>query len=1195
MKKVITKNLFAVFFSVKKSFKETVFTLVILSTFPLGASALSPGDQVSFKRDVLTLEEMLDEVSSQLKCDVFYSEDEFDGDRKVRLPRMQLSLDELLRVALPPKYSYTIKDGAIVISPVPGDTSRKVSGIVRDENGEALPGVTVLLKGTSTGVTTGPDGRYTLLIPGSHPGTRLIFSFVGMETREVVVDREVIDVVMKLDVTKMEEVVITGYQVIDKKKLTSAVSTVKVKDVMIPGTMSIDQMLQGRVPDMLMMTNSGEVGVAPKIRIRGTSTLVGNREPLWVVDGIIVQDPVPIAPEELNDPDYINRIGNAIAGLNPRDIDRIDVLKDASATAIYGVKAANGVIVITTKKGQIGRPVVNYDFSTTYRRRPRYTDRNINLMNSKQRVEFSKDLVEKHHIYSSGVNLIGYEGLVANLYNGSINYDEFASEVTKLESMNTDWFDLLTEDVFSHQHTLSLSGGSEEIRYYSSIGYAIDNDVIKGNHYERYTAALNVDANVSPKIVASLNLNANIGKREYSEESVNPIDYIYNTSRTIPALDEQGRYVYYNRQYGYQQTFKYNILNELDHSYSHQDNSSVMLTANLRYKATDWLSMQAVFSYSTSNTEQENYLGEQTWYAASLRKSNYGELPQKGDEVENTMPYGGELRKDYTRNNSYTARLQMDISKYFGKEEQHNISANLGYEVNSSKYVGFNRTDRGYYADRGKQFSTINLDDFPYYKDWVQNNVPTISDNLTNMISGYISMSYSYKNYFTLNANTRIDGSNQFGSRSNEKLLPVWSVSGAYNISEHFDIDNKWVNNLALRLSYGYQGNMLNGQSPEMIIKKEPFDTHYNELTSSVSIYPNPDLRWERTSSFNAGLDFSLFNNAVQMNTSYYYKHTKDAFLTKKISSVNGRNEYVVNSGTINNQGFSIDATVSPISNENFRWTLSASYSKVFNEMNTKPEDEQYELEDFLTGNALTKGNAVSTFWSYKFIGLHPQNGGPVFDDMQDRKQELMGLSKYDTYTMVLTPSGQRDPKAQGSITSTFRYKSFRLNFILNYSFGSKIRLFGLYDDGLNFDPEKNVNYEMVNRWRNPGDENHTNIPNIINGSDPASQAYALHWSRGLTGIQMIAENAWTMYDNSDHRVVSGDYLKCSNMSLSYDVPVGKLEKYGISMLTATLSTTNLFDISSKKLKGQTPIQSGFSNTQLSERPTWSLSLSVSF
>ena len=316
---------------------------------------------------------------------------------------------------------------------------------------------------------------------------------------------------------------------------------------------------------------------------------------------------------------------------------------------------------------------------------------------------------------------------------------------------------------------------------------------------------------------------------------------------------------------------------------------------------------------------------------------------------------------------------------------------------------------------------------------------------------------------------------------------------------------------------------MLNGQSPEMIISKEPFDTHYNELTSSVSVYPNPDLRWERTGSFNVGLDFALFKNIVQMNTSYFYKHTEDAFLTKRISSVNGRKEYVVNSGTVDNQGFSVDVTVSPIVNDNFRWTLSTSYSKVFNKMNTEPEDERYELEDFLSGNALTKGHAVGTFWSYKFIGLHPRNGGPVFDDMQDRKQELVGLSKYDTYTMVLTPSGQRDPKAQGSVTSSLRYKSFRLNVILNYSFGSKIRLFGLYDDGLNFDPEKNVNYEMVNRWRKPGDENHTDIPNIINGSDPESQAYALHWSRGLTGIQMIAENAWSMYDNSDHRVVSGD------------------------------------------------------------------------
>ena len=396
-------------------------------------------------------------------------------------------------------------------------------------------------------------------------------------------------------------------------------------------------------------------------------------------------------------------------------------------------------------------------------------------------------MVEKHHVYSTDVNLIGYEGLVNNLYNGTITHDQFTSEVAKLENMNTDWFDLLTEDAFSHQHTVSISGGSEEIRYYSSIGYAIDNDVIKGNNNERYTAALNVDATVSPKVTASLNLNANVGKREYSEESINPIDYAYTTSRAIPALDNQGRYIYYKRQYAYQQLYNYNILNELDNSYSQQDNSAITLTANLRYKATNWLSFQAIFSYSTSNTEQESYLGEQTWYAASLRKSEYGEISSKDPNVMNQMPYGGELKKAYTRNNSYTGRLQADISKYFGADDQHNITANLGYEVSSSKYAGFERTDRGYYNDRGKQFTAINLDDFTHYKSWLQNNLPSVSDNLTNMISGYLSVSYSYKNYFTLNANTRSEAEamknyfpcGQFPVLTIFQNTPIWTTRGS--------------------------------------------------------------------------------------------------------------------------------------------------------------------------------------------------------------------------------------------------------------------------------------------------------------------------------------------------------------------------------------------------------------------------------
>ena len=272
---------------------------------------------------------------------------------------------------------------------------------------------------------------------------------------------------MHEEAAQIEEVVITGYQNIDRRKNTSAVTTVKMKDLYIQGASSIDQMLQGRIPDMMFSLNSGEVGVVPKLRIRGTSTLIGNREPLWVLDGIVMQDPVDISPEELNDPDYINRIGNAIAGINPQDIERIDVLKDAAATALYGTRAANGVIVVTTKKGHVGKPVISYNTTVTMRQRPRYSDRSVNVMNSKERIQFSRDLTALHYEYPKNMTIIGYEYWLQKLYSKEISQAEFDMQIAKLETTNTDWFDLLTEDSFSHNHTLSLSGGSETARYYA--------------------------------------------------------------------------------------------------------------------------------------------------------------------------------------------------------------------------------------------------------------------------------------------------------------------------------------------------------------------------------------------------------------------------------------------------------------------------------------------------------------------------------------------------------------------------------------------------------------------------------------------------------------------------------------------------------------------------------------------------------
>lgn len=1184
-----------------------LITFIALSLFTgsvtCKASPLTQEDSVTFTTRQMMMEQVFDLITQQLKYDIFYSENELDIGKIVQMPRLKMKLTDVLDHVLQKEFTYRFdNNNTIIIRPAkPIETPKtiQIRGSVMDKKKIPLPGVTVMIKGTTIGVATDKEGHFTIT-PPQDANIELIFSFVGMKPKTITYKGEKdLTVIMEEDFQEMEEVVITGYQVLNKKKSTSAISSMKMDDIMIPSASSIDQMLEGRVTDMILMTNSGEVGVAPKIRIRGTSTLVGNREPLWVVDGIIVQDPVPISAEELNDPDYINRIGNAIAGINPQDIERLDILKDAAATALYGTKAANGVIVITTKKGHIGAPIINYNMTTTLRQRPRYSDRKIDLMNSKERIQFSKELFAQRYVYDYYANYsVGYEGLLNQLYNKEITDSDFDKKVAQLETMNTDWFKLLTEDSFSHQHTVSISGGSEKTRYYASLGYTRENDVIKGNYNQRYTAALNLETTFSKWVTAFFQLQGNESKRKYNQSDVAPIDYAYKTSRAIPAYDESREYHYYQKRTGFSTyRFNYNILNELENSYNKQHIMGLTVNANLRFNFTEWLNANAIISYTTQNTEIEGYWGEKTFYAAKLRDTEYGTLPATGSS--SVLPFGGELTRDETNNNSITVRIQVNINKYFGAEEKHNINASAGWELSSSHYDGFKSVTRGYYPDRGKIFvDNISITDYPTYGNWLASNVPTIMDNKTNMLSGFISVLYSYKNYFTFNVNGRIDGSNNFGDKSNDKLLPIWSISGAYNFSEHEALKAKWIDYMTLKVSFGYQGNMLSDQSPALVIKKLPLDNYYNKYKSEIARYPNPNLKWEKTSSLNTGFMFSILQRRIQFEGQYYYKRTNDAFMTKKIASMNGINSYIINGGDIENSGYSIDITISPIMNQDFRWTLSTSFSKNFNKVKSDPDSQTYELTDFLNGTAVIKGKAINTFYSYKFIGLSSIDGGPLFDDMEARQQELDGLSKYETYTKVLKASGRREPYMSGGLNTTLRYKNLRMSGAFAYSLGSKVRLFRLFDNGNGSDiePEYNLRREFLDRWQKSGDEKHTNIPAIIPNSSDSYQYYSGHWATtSRKEIQKIANSAWEMYDYSDYRVVSGNYLKCSSLSFTYEFGERILPKLRMSRLALTLSGTNLFTICSSKLKGQTATQSGFATVQLSDRPTYSFSLNVSF
>lgn len=1171
----------------------SVFLLVC--SLHLSASVYSQHNKVSLDLVDVTLEEFVEALKVQTGVNFFYNASLFENSPRISVSVSGTPLSQVLAETLGKAgFIADFRDGVVVIRKITESKEvpnpQTVKGKVTDEKGNPLPGVTVIIKGTSMGVVTDVEGNYSLQLPDAKD-ICLLFSFIGMETKEIAyTGQKDINVTMQEKAKQMDEVVVTGYQVVDRRKNTSAVTSVRAEDIMRPGVTSIDQMLEGQIPDLISMTNSGEIGVAPKLRIRGTSTLIGNREPLWVIDGIVQQDPVNVSPEELNDPDYVNRIGNAISGLNPQDIERIDVLKDAAATALYGTKAANGVIVITTKRGRVGDPIVSYNMTGTFKLRPRYSDRHIDVMTAKERIQFSRELLADGYNFPSGMSLVGYEYWHSQLHNHLISYEEFAKEVAAMEKRNTDWFDILGDDSFSTQHTVNVTGGSEKVRYYASIGYTDDNDVIKFNRNDRYTATLNMDIHFMDNLSASFDISGGKNTKKYYQDEISPISYAYNTSRTIPVKNEDNTLYYYKKNYAYYY-YNFNILNELENSGNTQEASNVSMKANLRYAPLAWLNLNGTFSYTISNTELESYWGAKTFHVAKLR---YGEYGGEVDAKNSELPSGGELTQSYTRSESYTARVQADVNKYFGADEQHNINASVGFEVSSGKYRGNKIINRGYDPERGMQFSVFNVGIYPKYDTWLASNKPVITNSLSNTLSAYASVSYSYRNWITLNANARYDGSNKFGSQSNEKLHPIWSASFSYNPMEQFKCTS-FFDYLQLKFSYGYQGNMLDNQSPELIIKKKPLDDFFHELVSEVDIYPNPDLKWERTNSLNGGIEFSILKRRLMVSADVYYKKTKDAFMAKNISRVNGLDAYTVNSGEIINKGYNVSLTVSPVNTSKVRWMLSTSISKSHNRIQSRPSTDEYDLSNFLNGTVIAKGEAVNTFYSYKYRGLSPVYGGPLFDDYAECPERLYGKSKHDVFTTVLEASGSREPKLSGGINNTVNFFNFRLSVNLAYSLGAKTRLFKMFD-GTTFTAEQNLKRDFLNRWQRPGDEAYTDIPAAIGSYAPGYTDYSGHWSGFASDlVPELASSAWEMYNYSNLRVVNANYLKCTNISLTYMFPEKLLSKCKLERLELSLAAGNPFIVCSRALKGQTPTQGGFTEIQLSERPTFSFGLNISF
>jgi len=1193
-----------------RAFTKLIMLLLTFFIFQSFNSAKAQNVTLNLKN--ASLAHAMDAIGKQTKYDFSYNDQILKKAKPVTLKLTNEPLTSALKKLFATQpLSFEIRDGVIIIydnksdmvSPSVGLNSA-VNGKVTTEDGKVLDGATIRVKGTDYSTRTDQNGNF--IIPGKYANELLEIRMMGYAKLEILAQRARV-ITLALQASELEEVGIvkTGYQEIDRRKLTSSVTTIKMDDILTPGINTIDKLLEGRVPGMIFMQNSGQVGATPKLRIRGTSTILGNREPLWVLDGIVLQDPVNVDPAQINDLDFVNLLGNAIAGLNPEDIDQIDVLKDASATALYGAKAGNGVIVITTKKGRAGKPMISYSMASGFASRPKYSDRGMYMMNSTERMDVSKEMVERKMQYNSVTQWSGYEAVLQDYYAGRISYDQFKSQSDYYAGVNTDWMGLLTKDAFSQNHTLSLSGGTQDVKYYSSIGYQNEDGVIRGENNKRYSTMLNITADYK-KFMAQISFTGNYSLRNYIPSDLGVMNYAYNTSRTIPAYNADGSLFYYPRQNALGMNYNYNILNERDNANDHSQGIGANVKGVIRYKAFKGFNVEGTFAYGITNTNRETYYTKNSFYIFKLRGDQSARLDM--------APIGGELTKAETTNNNYTARLQNNYTTSLGDANKHVLTFAAGIEAKSSEYKGFNIVKRGYFPEMGGYFDYISSATYTgYYQQWMSTKpaLGTFDRTLTNELAWYGTGGYSWDNRYMLNVHIRGEQSNLFGRRSNNSFLPIWAVSGRWNMKNDIAKNTSWVNDLALKGSWGWQGNMLPGQAANMVIQQSTVtDIYYNSQYATIRNFPNPDLRWERTASSNAEVEFSLFGAKLNGSVGFFYKRTKDAFLNKVVSEINGVQTYVINSGTLENKGVELAFRITAIDNagldksrRGFVWRFDPQLGQVLNKVLNQVINNRNNVlldnvtyNNFLDGSIQLAGKPINTFYSYKFKGLSSKDGSPIFygaeaDLASQYQAQYSQMKTEDVYLAVMSESGRREPFIQGGISNYFGYRNFGFSFNVTYSLGNKIRMMKIasgYGSNIAY-PQQNLRKEFVYRWRRPGDEAYTNIP----GLQADNFINTPWWSNSK---YVFAGSVYDMYDNSDIRLVSANHIKLQSASFRYNVPEAFAKKIGLGTAYLSLTGTNLFILSNKMLKGQDPTQSGSApNINLSVRPTYAASINVSF
>ena len=1102
---------------------------------------------------------------------------------------------------------------------VMAQTDETVTGTICNEQGEPLIGAYVHVVETKAKAVTDVDGRFTVK---AAVGQTLQASYIGMLTQQVKIGKRPLNIVLKDDSRQVDEVVVTGYQNIRNRVYTGAATSVKMDDIKLEGIADVSRMLEGRVPGLSIQNVSGTFGSAPRINIRGGASIIGNVQPLWVIDGAVYEDLVHLSLDQLASGDAVTLISSAVSGLNPSDIQDIQVLKDASATSVYGARALNGVIVITTKSGRRESPLrVSYSTENTVRLKPRYGD--FDLLNSQETMSIYQEMYDKGYFGISNSLYGRRSGIYYQLYKGvsTINPatgtyylpntpEARADFLRKREYANTNWFDLLFTMKPITNHMITLSGGGKNTATYASIGFYHDGGWTVADKVSRLTANVKNTFYINDKFTATLSAQGNIRSQKAPgtlpqrknntlgvferDFDINPFSYALGTSRTLRPYNEDGSLEYYRNNWA-----PFNIFNEYANNKMNIDVLDFKIQGEATYRLNDDIALKALLSTRQAYTSTTHEIHEGSNVVKAFRANENPFVAQQNiylvHDKDNPLlqpkvglTHGGLLNKTEASLKSLLARIAFDFDKRIG---QHDLKAFAFTEVRSAERTVNPFQGYGIQYDRGNQVYTN----------------PLIFEKLANEGTNYfnyhkrndrgvtfsVNGTYGYAGKYVFNAVFNCEGSNTSGKGARALWLPTWNVGAKWNIDqEAFMKEYRTISRLALRASYGLTAKMneeainANAIYKSGIVNRHYFNDRENKL--DILHLENRDLTWEKMYELNIGLELGLFNNRISTTLDVYQRNTFDLIDLVRTSGVGGQYYKYANFGDMRTRGMELGVHTKNIVTDSFSWSTSLTLSAMDQEI-TRLLNAPNAF-DMVAGRG--RGNIVGyprgSLFSFNFQGLN-NNGLPTFNfgrypASQGELTNIAGADFLDAQyaKSYLLYHGPIEPRVIGGFSNTLKYKGWELSFFLTMQAGNKIRL------NPTFDPEfgdLNVfSKSYYNRWLNPGDEFKTNVPVL-----PSQELIA------KVGKENI-ERAYNTYNYSQQMVADGSFVRMKNISLAYDIPENFLKKVRLRSMNLRLNVTNPFLIyADKKLKGQDPEYYKSGGVSLPTPKQYTVTLNIGF